>query len=78
MKTGELTEKQREKLSKFGVNTWFVMELLEVYKNNRQEEPQNMGALELYVLRLKRDIKENQKLFTVSREESASPAPGFI
>jgi multifunctional 2-oxoglutarate metabolism enzyme len=41
-----------------------------------QEEPQNMGALNFIVLRLKKDLQHNQKLFSVSREESASPAPG--
>src|SRR4030095_16703116 len=34
MKLEELTTEQREKLSEFGVNTWFVMELLENYLNN--------------------------------------------
>lgn len=34
MKLEDLTQKQREKLSEFGVNTWFVMELLEDYLNN--------------------------------------------
>jgi len=34
MKLEDLTHEQREKLSEFGVNTWFVMELLENYLNN--------------------------------------------
>lgn len=34
MKLEELTQEQREKLAEFGVNTWFVMELLESYINN--------------------------------------------
>jgi 2-oxoglutarate decarboxylase len=34
MKLEDLTQEQREKLSEFGVNTWFVMELLENYLNN--------------------------------------------
>lgn len=34
MKLEDLTIEQREKLSEFGVNTWFVMELLENYLNN--------------------------------------------
>lgn len=34
MKIEDLTQEQREKLSEFGVNTWFVMELLENYLNN--------------------------------------------
>jgi len=34
MKIEDLTAEQREKLSEFGVNTWFVMELLEDYLNN--------------------------------------------
>ncbi|MBZ0201846.1 MAG: multifunctional oxoglutarate decarboxylase/oxoglutarate dehydrogenase thiamine pyrophosphate-binding subunit/dihydrolipoyllysine-residue succinyltransferase subunit [Ignavibacteria bacterium] len=34
MKIEDLTHEQRDKLSEFGVNTWFVMELLENYLNN--------------------------------------------
>lgn len=34
MKIEDLTQEQREKLAEFGVNTWFVMELLENYLNN--------------------------------------------
>lgn len=41
-----------------------------------QEEPQNMGALNFLVPRLKKDLQHKQKLFSASREESASPAPG--
>ena len=39
MKLEDLTQEQREKLSEFGVNTWFVMELLENYLNN----PESVG-----------------------------------
>lgn len=34
MKLEELTEKQREAIFEFGVNSWFVMDLLENYINN--------------------------------------------
>lgn len=34
MKLEDLSAEQREKLAEFGVNTWFVMELLENYLNN--------------------------------------------
>ena len=34
MKIEDLTAEQREKISEFGVNTWFVMELLEEYLSN--------------------------------------------
>ena len=34
MKIEDLTAEQREKLTEFGVNVWFVMELLEDYLNN--------------------------------------------
>src|SRR5258706_4495401 len=34
MKIEDLSQEQREKLSEFGVNTWFVMDLLEDYLNN--------------------------------------------
>jgi len=61
-----------------------IKEILKSYSSAKevvwaQEEPQNMGALNFIVLKLRRDIKElemEQKLYTVSREESASPAPG--
>jgi 2-oxoglutarate dehydrogenase E1 component len=58
-----------------------IREALTAYENAEevvwaQEEPENMGALNFMVLRLKRDLQHNQKLFSVSRAESASPAPG--
>ncbi len=58
-----------------------IRETLSAYANAAevvwvQEEPENMGALNFMVLRLKRDLQHNQKLFSVSRAESASPAPG--
>jgi 2-oxoglutarate dehydrogenase E1 component len=58
-----------------------IKALLKSYSNAKeivwaQEEPQNMGALGFIVLRLRRNLAEGQRLFTVSREESASPAPG--
>jgi 2-oxoglutarate decarboxylase len=58
-----------------------IKALLKSYSNAKevvwaQEEPQNMGALGFIVLRLRKNLAEGQKLFTVSREESASPAPG--
>ena len=34
MKLEDLSQEQREKLAEFGVNTWFVMELLENFVNN--------------------------------------------
>ena len=34
MKLEDLSKEQREKLAEFGVNSWFVMELLESYLNN--------------------------------------------
>lgn len=34
MKLEDLSQEQREKLAEFGVNSWFVMELLENYLNN--------------------------------------------
>ena len=58
-----------------------IREMLSAYSNASevvwaQEEPENMGALNFLVLRLKRDLQHKQKLFSVSRAESASPAPG--
>ena len=34
MKLEDLTEEQREKISEFGVNTWFVLDLFRDYKND--------------------------------------------
>ncbi len=58
-----------------------VKQLLKSYVNAKevvwaQEEPHNMGALTFLVYKLKKDLAEGQKLFSVSREDSASPAPG--
>jgi len=58
-----------------------MKELLKSYKNAKeviwaQEEPHNMGALTFLIFKLRRDLAEGQKLYTVSRAESASPAPG--
>lgn len=40
MKLEDLTPQQREKLSEFGVNTWYVLELLDSYINN----PNSVGT----------------------------------
>ena len=58
-----------------------MKELLKSYKNAKevvwaQEEPHNMGALTFLLFRLRKDLAEGQRLYTVSRAESASPAPG--
>ncbi|CAG1772120.1 hypothetical protein BAC3_02342, partial [uncultured bacterium] len=55
----ELTIEQREKLSEFGVNTWFVMELLENYLNN----PESVGE-DWQRLFSSLDIKVNGKNYT--------------
>lgn len=60
-----------------------MKEILSSYGNAKevvwvQEEPENMGALNFIVLRLKKDLSEGQKLFYVSRQESASPAAGSM
>jgi 2-oxoglutarate dehydrogenase E1 component len=61
-----------------------IKEVITSYPNAKeivwsQEEPTNMGALIFKSYRLKKDIWElgsKWKFFCVSREESASPAPG--
>jgi 2-oxoglutarate decarboxylase len=45
MKFEDLTKQQQEKLSEFGVNTWFVMELLEKYLNNPDSVGQDWRKL---------------------------------
>lgn len=43
-----------------------------------QEEPRNMGAWNFVALRLLNDLNGSQKLFCLSKEESASPAEGSL
>lgn len=43
-----------------------------------QEEPVNMGAWNFLSLRLYSDLSKGQRLYCVSREESASPAAGSL
>ncbi len=43
-----------------------------------QEEPRNMGAWNFLAILLKNDLSENQKLYCVSPEASASPAAGSL
>lgn len=45
MKLEELSQEQREKLAEFGVNSWFVMELLENYLNNPNSVGQDWQKL---------------------------------
>ncbi len=45
MKLEDLTQEQREKLAEFGVNSWFVMELLENYLNNPNSVAQDWQDL---------------------------------
>jgi 2-oxoglutarate dehydrogenase complex dehydrogenase (E1) component-like enzyme len=60
-----------------------MKEILASYINAKevvwvQEEPENMGAWNFLALRLKRDLAEHQKLYSVCRKESASPAEGSM
>ena len=60
-----------------------MKKILSAYENGTevvwvQEEPENMGAWNFLALRLKRDLSAGQKLYSVCREESASPAAGSM
>ncbi len=61
MKLEDLSQEQREKLAEFGVNTWFVMELLNNYINN----PNSVGS-DWQNLFLELKIDTNGKLSQVS------------
>lgn len=61
----------------------FMKEILRSYKNAKevvwvQEEPENMGAWNFLALLLHRDLAKGQSLYCVSKQESASPAPGSL
>ncbi len=45
MKFEDLNSEQRERISEFGVNTWFVMELLENYLNNPESVTEDWQKL---------------------------------
>ncbi len=40
MKKSELTQRQKEKLEKFGANTWFVESLYKQYQENPSAVPE--------------------------------------
>ncbi|MBK8551743.1 MAG: multifunctional oxoglutarate decarboxylase/oxoglutarate dehydrogenase thiamine pyrophosphate-binding subunit/dihydrolipoyllysine-residue succinyltransferase subunit [Ignavibacteria bacterium] len=63
--------------------TDMMKKVLSTYKNAKdvvwvQEEPRNMGAWNFLAILLKNDLSENQKLYCVSPEASASPAAGSL
>lgn len=66
MKLEDLTQEQREKLAEFGVNTWFVMELLENYLNNPNSVAQDWQDLFRSL-----DIKTNGKQYIKTESTSA-------
>lgn len=66
MKLEDLTQEQREKLAEFGVNTWFVMELLENYLNNPNSVAQDWQDLFSSL-----DIKANGKQYFKPESTSA-------
>ena len=43
-----------------------------------QEEPRNMGAWNFLAILLNKDLSNDQKLYCVTKEESASPAEGSL
>ncbi|MEO8448130.1 MAG: 2-oxoglutarate dehydrogenase E1 component, partial [bacterium] len=60
-----------------------MKEVLSSYKNAKevvwvQEEPRNMGAWNFLALLLKDDLGESQRLYAVTKTESASPAEGSL
>ncbi|HJY63446.1 MAG TPA: hypothetical protein VJ455_04755, partial [Ignavibacteria bacterium] len=71
MKIEELTTDQRQKLAEFGVNTWFVMELLEDYLNN----PASVGEDWQRLFR-SLDIQTNGKTEALKRTLGEQPQTG--
>lgn len=60
-----------------------MKEVLSSYKKANevvwvQEEPRNMGAWNFLAILLNNDLAKGQKLYCVSKEESASPAEGSL
>ncbi|MEO8211027.1 MAG: 2-oxoglutarate dehydrogenase E1 component, partial [bacterium] len=60
-----------------------MKEILSSYKNANevvwvQEEPRNMGAWNFLSILLYKDLAKDQKLYCVSKDESASPAEGSL
>jgi 2-oxoglutarate dehydrogenase E1 component len=58
-----------------------IREVLAGYTNAKeiiwvQEEPANMGVLNFITPRLRKDLSKEQQLYSISRKESPSPAPG--
>ncbi|HMQ97903.1 MAG TPA: multifunctional oxoglutarate decarboxylase/oxoglutarate dehydrogenase thiamine pyrophosphate-binding subunit/dihydrolipoyllysine-residue succinyltransferase subunit [Ignavibacteria bacterium] len=75
MKLEDLSQEQREKLAEFGVNTWFVMELLESYLNN----PNSVGK-DWQNLFSGLNISSNGRIFIqnkLSNGESRTDHPGI-
>jgi 2-oxoglutarate dehydrogenase E1 component len=72
MKIEDLTPEQRQKLAEFGVNTWFVMELLEDYLNN----PGSVGE-DWQQLFSSLNIKTNGKESTVQTAEVKQQAGSY-
>ncbi|MDQ3021606.1 MAG: multifunctional oxoglutarate decarboxylase/oxoglutarate dehydrogenase thiamine pyrophosphate-binding subunit/dihydrolipoyllysine-residue succinyltransferase subunit [Bacteroidota bacterium] len=64
-------------------NSSDMKEVLSTYENAKevvwvQEEPRNMGAWNFLAILLNNDLNKNQKLYCVSKAESASPAEGSL
>jgi len=60
-----------------------MKDILSSYKNAKevvwtQEEPRNMGAWNFLAILLKNDLASGQKLYCVTKVESASPAEGSL
>ncbi|MEO6694069.1 MAG: multifunctional oxoglutarate decarboxylase/oxoglutarate dehydrogenase thiamine pyrophosphate-binding subunit/dihydrolipoyllysine-residue succinyltransferase subunit [Ignavibacteria bacterium] len=60
-----------------------MKDILSSYKNAEeivwtQEEPKNMGAWNFLAMTLKDDLSKDQKLYCVTKVESASPAEGSL
>jgi 2-oxoglutarate dehydrogenase E1 component len=64
-------------------NALDMRNVLQEYKNAKevvwvQEEPANMGAWGFLSLRLKDSLRNGQRLYRLTKEESSSPAPGSL
>lgn len=72
MKLEDLSQEQREKLAEFGVNTWFVMELLENYINN----PNSVGK-DWQNLFSGLNIASNGKIFVQNKISNGEPRTDY-
>ncbi|MGH2575285.1 MAG: multifunctional oxoglutarate decarboxylase/oxoglutarate dehydrogenase thiamine pyrophosphate-binding subunit/dihydrolipoyllysine-residue succinyltransferase subunit, partial [Ignavibacteria bacterium] len=79
MKLEDLNEQQRQIISEFGVNSWFVMELLENYLNNSDSVGEDWKKLfdSLNITNGEKELKIEQKNKVESRGTQPAVHPPF-